>query len=461
MQQVTDPYRALGVARDATEAEIKAAHRQLVKRFHPDTGEKTDPTRFLRVQEAYRVLSDPLLRREWDARHTASPVRADRPTTSTGTQRPTRARGAAASAPPGAGRQAEAEPAESPPPPHERETDARARPRSARAYTWSASEVPWWEDTGTKSENRTGTRRRNRPAAATPRDSETAGSATRSAPPTPPPPTPNEPPINAQQDFEVYNRSSGAAWSMAARAYFRRGDADLPRRGSFHHEGSQPLTAGRARTAAEAEAKRRAAAASFAGTGPTAGSGPGASAARATASGPGPTAGFGPGPAGPAAATTAAPASARAATSAGAQPTPDAADWPSRGTTRIVRRSLVVAWPNLTQRFGLALIAWLPPAALIALAGAHSVDQLVPFALIAAILAMLLVIPRIAYIGAVATVLVLLVGGLFVIGILLSGTLPSVERLSLFVGGLLAVGYLATAAVIAIGPSSLRPWSAR
>ena len=43
---------------------------------------------------------------------------------------------------------------------------------------------------------------------------------------------------------------------MAARAYFRKGDADLPSRGVFRHNGAQPLTAGKARAAAEAEMRR-------------------------------------------------------------------------------------------------------------------------------------------------------------------------------------------------------------
>src|SRR3954471_2285821 len=116
MQQITDPYRALGVARAATDAEIKAAHRKLVKRYHPDTGSKSDTERFLRVQEAYRVLADPLARKEWDLKHAPGPVRADR---SAGTT-PRRRRPTPPKAP-------EAEPAETPPPPHERaeSTDPR------------------------------------------------------------------------------------------------------------------------------------------------------------------------------------------------------------------------------------------------------------------------------------------------------------------------------------------------
>ncbi|HEY8134843.1 MAG TPA: J domain-containing protein, partial [Candidatus Limnocylindrales bacterium] len=75
MAAAHDPYRALGVPRGASAADIKKAHRLLAKRYHPDAA-KGDGNRFLVVQEAYRVLSDPLLRREWDARHAPGPVRA-------------------------------------------------------------------------------------------------------------------------------------------------------------------------------------------------------------------------------------------------------------------------------------------------------------------------------------------------------------------------------------------------
>ena len=61
MAPANDPYRALGVLRAASYADIKKAHRKLAKRFHPDAP-KGDQKRFLVIQEAYRVLSDPLLR---------------------------------------------------------------------------------------------------------------------------------------------------------------------------------------------------------------------------------------------------------------------------------------------------------------------------------------------------------------------------------------------------------------
>src|SRR5918999_3832024 len=75
MPNVPDPYRLLGVSRGASAAQIKAAHRALAKRYHPDAPDG-DTDRFLAVQEAYGILSDPLRRREWDARHAPGPVRA-------------------------------------------------------------------------------------------------------------------------------------------------------------------------------------------------------------------------------------------------------------------------------------------------------------------------------------------------------------------------------------------------
>src|SRR5688572_2867493 len=146
MAKIFDPYRALGLRRDATDKEVKAAHRRLAKRFHPDAANgSTD--RFLDVQEAYRVLSDPLLRREWDLRHAPGPMRADRPTPKR-EPRPPRA--------------APAPDAQREPRPRSASDGASAagatdgepasRPRSSRAYTWSASEVPWWEEGA--SENR-------------------------------------------------------------------------------------------------------------------------------------------------------------------------------------------------------------------------------------------------------------------------------------------------------------------
>ncbi|MBV9748871.1 MAG: DnaJ domain-containing protein [Acetobacteraceae bacterium] len=56
-----DPYQVLGVARDATEEQIRTAYRQLAKRYHPDLnpGDKAAEERFKAVSGANEILSDP------------------------------------------------------------------------------------------------------------------------------------------------------------------------------------------------------------------------------------------------------------------------------------------------------------------------------------------------------------------------------------------------------------------
>jgi len=64
-----DPYATLGVARTATEAEIKKAYRRLVRSSHPDIN-PDDPeaeARFVRISAAYDLLKDPATRARFDA----------------------------------------------------------------------------------------------------------------------------------------------------------------------------------------------------------------------------------------------------------------------------------------------------------------------------------------------------------------------------------------------------------
>ncbi len=207
-----DPYRVLGVLRGATPAEIKAAHRKLAKRYHPD-GTTGDEIRFLAIQESYQLLSDPVRRREWDRAHAPGPMRAS------GTRR--RSTGAASGSPV--------------PRPRKGATRVRRKRRSStpRKRTWSAEHVPWWEDF--------------RPGART----RPASSDASAASPPPPPPDDDRP-----SEFDVFDRSSGAAWSSAARRHFRRGTDDLPSRGVWRYRGTQVVTGAEARRVADEEEEK-------------------------------------------------------------------------------------------------------------------------------------------------------------------------------------------------------------
>ena len=62
-----DYYATLGVARDATEDEIKKSFRKLARKYHPDVSKEKDAeTRMKEVNEAYTVLSDPEKRAAYD-----------------------------------------------------------------------------------------------------------------------------------------------------------------------------------------------------------------------------------------------------------------------------------------------------------------------------------------------------------------------------------------------------------
>lgn len=63
-----DYYKILGVARNASEQEIKQAYRKLARKYHPDVNpnDKQAEARFKEINEAYEVLSDQEKRGKYD-----------------------------------------------------------------------------------------------------------------------------------------------------------------------------------------------------------------------------------------------------------------------------------------------------------------------------------------------------------------------------------------------------------
>ncbi len=59
-----DHYQTLGVAKNATPDEIKKSYRRLASKHHPDKG--GDTATFQKIEEAYRILSDPQQRQQYD-----------------------------------------------------------------------------------------------------------------------------------------------------------------------------------------------------------------------------------------------------------------------------------------------------------------------------------------------------------------------------------------------------------
>jgi len=72
-----DYYATLGVDKDADEAAIKSAYRDLAKKYHPDVnnGDKAAAAKFMEANEAYSVLIDPQKRQVYDQKR----AQADKP----------------------------------------------------------------------------------------------------------------------------------------------------------------------------------------------------------------------------------------------------------------------------------------------------------------------------------------------------------------------------------------------
>jgi len=77
-----DPYKALGIAKDAPLAAVRSAHRKLVLTCHPDkvaddSAKKAAADKFHLVQQAYEILTDETRRQRYDERVKLAELRAD------------------------------------------------------------------------------------------------------------------------------------------------------------------------------------------------------------------------------------------------------------------------------------------------------------------------------------------------------------------------------------------------
>ncbi len=68
MENIRNYYELLGVERNASPEDIKKAFRQLARQYHPDMnpGNKVAEEKFKEFNEAYRILSDPMARSQYD-----------------------------------------------------------------------------------------------------------------------------------------------------------------------------------------------------------------------------------------------------------------------------------------------------------------------------------------------------------------------------------------------------------
>src|SRR5258708_317315 len=70
-EDFVDYYELLQVSANAEMETIQRVFRLLAQRFHPDNTETGNEPMFQQMLKAYQVLSDPVQRAAYDARHTA------------------------------------------------------------------------------------------------------------------------------------------------------------------------------------------------------------------------------------------------------------------------------------------------------------------------------------------------------------------------------------------------------
>lgn len=65
-----DFYEVLEVSHNASQEEIKKSYQELIRKHHPDknAGDEVNLHLFLKIDEAYKVLKDPLTKKEYDSK---------------------------------------------------------------------------------------------------------------------------------------------------------------------------------------------------------------------------------------------------------------------------------------------------------------------------------------------------------------------------------------------------------